>query len=109
MPSVTLDTSLVDALGAKTAGIFQRAFAIGKQAVTLERTYAALVAQGIGIWIGVQSFINMGVNMGLLPTKGLTLPLMSFGGSGILANCVALAILLRIDWENRQIMRGGNA
>jgi cell division protein FtsW len=66
----------------------------------------ALVAQGIGIWIGVQSFINMGVNMGLLPTKGLTLPLMSFGGSGILANCVALAILLRVDWENRQLMRG---
>ncbi len=77
--------------------------------MTLERTYAALVAQGIGIWIGVQSFINMGVNMGLLPTKGLTLPLMSFGGSGILANCVALAILLRIDWENRQIMRGAGA
>ena len=91
------------------AVIIQRAFAIGKQSVTLERTYAALVAQGIGIWIGVQSFINMGVNMGLLPTKGLTLPLMSFGGSGILANCVALAILLRIDWENRQIMRGGSA
>jgi len=89
--------------------LIQRAFAIGKQAVTLERNYAALVAQGIGIWLGVQSFINMGVNMGLLPTKGLTLPLMSFGGSGILANCVALAILLRIDWENRQIMRGGNA
>ena len=77
--------------------------------MTLERNYAALVAQGIGIWIGVQSFINMGVNMGLLPTKGLTLPLMSFGGSGILANCVAIAILLRIDWENRQIMRGGKA
>jgi cell division protein FtsW len=89
--------------------LIQRAFSIGKQAVTLERNYAALVAQGIGIWIGVQSFINMGVNMGLLPTKGLTLPLMSFGGSGILANCVAIAILLRIDWENRQIMRGGNA
>jgi len=89
--------------------LIQRAFSIGKQAVTLERNYAALVAQGIGIWIGVQSFINMGVNMGLLPTKGLTLPLMSFGGSGILANCVAIAILLRIDWENRQIMRGGKA
>jgi hypothetical protein len=86
--------------------LIQRAFAIGKQAVTLERTYAALVAQGIGIWIGVQSFINMGVNMGLLPTKGLTLPLMSFGGSGILANCVALAILLRIDWENGRSCAG---
>jgi len=89
--------------------LIQRAFAIGRQAVVLERNYAALVAQGIAIWFGVQSFINMGVNMGLLPTKGLTLPMMSFGGSGILANCVAIAILLRIDWENRQIMRGGKA
>ncbi len=86
--------------------IVQRAFAIGRQSVALERLYAALVAQGVGIWIGVQGFINMGVNMGLLPTKGLTLPLMSFGGSGILANCVALAVLLRVDWENRQLMRG---
>ncbi|MBI3140387.1 MAG: FtsW/RodA/SpoVE family cell cycle protein, partial [Rhodocyclales bacterium] len=86
--------------------IVQRAFAIGRQALLLERVHAGLVAQGIGIWIGVQAFINMGVNMGLLPTKGLTLPLMSFGGSGILANCVALAILLRVDWENRQLMRG---
>lgn len=85
----------------------QRAFAIGRQAVQLDRLYPALVAMGIGIWLGVQSFINMGVNMGLLPTKGLTLPLMSFGGSGILANCVALSILLRVDWENRQLMRGG--
>jgi len=86
--------------------LVQRAFAIGRQAVALDRLYPALVAQGIGIWIGVQGFINMGVNMGLLPTKGLTLPLMSFGGSGIFANCVALAILLRVDWENRQLMRG---
>ena len=89
--------------------LVMRAFAIGRQAVTLERPYAALVAQGIGIWLGVQVFINMGVNMGVLPTKGLTLPLMSFGGSGLLANCVALAILLRIDWESRQIMRGVRA
>jgi cell division protein FtsW len=86
--------------------LVQRAFAIGRQAVTLDRLYPALVAQGIGIWIGIQGFVNMGVNMGLLPTKGLTLPLMSFGGSGILANCLALAILLRVDWENRQLMRG---
>ena len=86
--------------------LVQRAFAIGRQAVSLERLYSALVAQGIGVWLGVQGFINMGVNTGLLPTKGLTLPLMSFGGSGILANCVAVAVLLRIDWENRQLMRG---
>lgn len=86
--------------------LIQRAFVIGRRAVALERLYPALVAQGIGIWIGIQGFINMGVNMGLLPTKGLTLPLMSFGGSGILSNCVALAILLRVDWENRQLMRG---
>jgi cell division protein FtsW len=86
--------------------LIQRAFVIGRQAVALDRLYPALVAQGVGIWLGVQGFINMGVNMGLLPTKGLTLPLMSFGGSGIFANCVALAILLRVDWENRQLMRG---
>lgn len=86
--------------------LVHRCFAIGRQALLLDRIYPGLVARGIGIWIGVQSFINMGVNMGLLPTKGLTLPLMSFGGSGILANCAALAILLRIDWENRQMMMG---
>ena len=89
--------------------LVQRSFAIGKTSLGLGRIYSALVAQGIGIWIGVQSFINMGVNMGLLPTKGLTLPLMSFGGSGIVANCIALAILLRVDWENRQLMRGNRA
>jgi len=83
-----------------------RAFAIGQKAAMLERFFAALVAQGIGLWIGVQAIINMGVNMGVLPTKGLTLPLMSFGGSAILANCCALAVLLRIDWENRQLMKG---
>lgn len=86
--------------------IIHRAFAIGRQAIVFDRIYAALVAQGVGIWIGLQSLINMGVNMGWLPTKGLTLPLMSFGGSGIVTNCIALAVLLRVDWENRQMMAG---
>jgi cell division protein FtsW len=89
--------------------VVMRAFAIGRQAALRERHFAALVAQGIGIWIGVQALINMGVNMGLLPTKGLTLPLMSFGGTGLLANSVAVALLLRIDWENRQLARGLHA
>ncbi len=86
--------------------VVMRAFAIGRQAALRERHFAALAAQGIGTWIGFQALINMGVNMGLLPTKGLTLPLMSFGGTGLLANGVALALLLRIDWENRQLARG---
>ena len=88
--------------------LVHRAFAVGRQAASLERYFAALVAQGIGMWLGAQALINMGVNMGLLPTKGLTLPLLSFGGTGIVANCIALAILLRIDWENRHLMRGGS-
>jgi cell division protein FtsW len=86
--------------------VLYRAYASGRQAARLSRPFAALVAWGIGIWLGVQTFINMGVNMGVLPTKGLTLPLLSFGGSGIVANCVAIAILLRIDYENRQLLRG---
>jgi cell division protein FtsW len=86
--------------------LLYRCYAIGRQAARLERSFAALVAQGIGVWIGVQAFINIGVNVGVLPTKGLTLPLLSFGGSGIVANCVALAILMRIDFENRRLLRG---
>ncbi|NVD99141.1 MULTISPECIES: putative lipid II flippase FtsW [unclassified Massilia] len=87
--------------------IVKRAFDIGRQAIAIDQTFAGLTAKGIGIWIGVQTFINMGVNLGLLPTKGLTLPLMSYGGTGVLINCVGLAILLRIDYENRILMRGG--
>jgi cell division protein FtsW len=91
------------------AWIVLRAFAIGRQAALRERYFAALAAQGIGVWLGFQALVNMGVNMGLLPTKGLTLPLMSYGGTGLLANSVALALLLRIDWENRQLARGMRA
>ncbi len=87
----------------------RRIFHIGRQAIALDRVFAGLMCQGIGIWIGFQAFINMGVNLGVLPTKGLTLPLMSFGGSAILMNLVALAMVLRVDIENRALMRGGRA
>ena len=87
----------------------RRVFHIGRQAIALDRVFAGLFAQGAGIWMGGQAFINMGVNLGVLPTKGLTLPLMSYGGSAIVMNMVALAIVLRIDIENRQLMRGGRA
>jgi cell division protein FtsW len=88
------------------AWLLLRTYAIGRQAGRLERPFAALVAHGIGMWLGVQTFINAGVNMGVLPTKGLTLPFLSFGGSGIVANCMAVAILLRVDYENRRLLRG---
>jgi cell division protein FtsW len=85
----------------------RRMIHIGRQAIALDRIFAGLVAQGVGIWIGFQAFINMGVNLGALPTKGLTLPLMSFGGTAILVNLVAIAVVLRIDIESRQLMHGG--
>ena len=87
--------------------IIRRCFEIGRQAISFELFFNGLVAQGVGLWIGIQAFINLGVNLGLLPTKGLTLPLMSYGGTGVVINCVGLAILLRIDYENRVLMRGG--
>jgi cell division protein FtsW len=82
---------------------------IGRQAIALDRIYAGLMCQGVGVWFGFQGFINMGVNLGVLPTKGLTLPLMSYGGSAILMNLIALAMVLRVDAENRALMRGGRA
>lgn len=85
----------------------RRMIHIGRQAIALDRVFAGLVAQGVGVWMGFQAFINMGVNLGALPTKGLTLPLMSFGGSAILVNLVAIAVVLRIDIESRQLMQGG--
>ena len=85
----------------------RRIMHIGRQSIALERLFSGLVAQGVGIWIGFQTFINIGVNLGALPTKGLTLPLMSYGGSAILMNLIALAVVLRIDFENRLMMRGG--
>jgi cell division protein FtsW len=87
----------------------RRIFMIGRQAIALDRVFAGLMAQGVGIWFGGQAFINMGVNLGVLPTKGLTLPLVSFGGSALLMNLVALALVVRVDMENRALMRGGRA
>jgi cell division protein FtsW len=87
----------------------RRIMHIGRQSIALDRVFAGLVAQGVGVWMGFQAFINMGVNLGALPTKGLTLPLMSYGGSAILMNLVALAVVLRIDYENKMLMRGGRA
>lgn len=76
-----------------------RAFAIAQLAERAGARFDAFVANGIGIWFGLQAFINMGVNMGMLPTKGLTLPLMSYGGGSMLVMCVALGVLLRIRSE----------
>ena len=87
--------------------MIRRIMDIGRQSIVLDRLFAGLVAQGVGVWMGFQTFINIGVNLGALPTKGLTLPLMSYGGSAILMNLIALAVVLRIDYENRVLMRGG--
>ena len=86
--------------------LVRRAFEIGRQAVRLESVYSGLVAQGVGLWIGVQALINIGVAIGVFPTKGLTLPLVSYGGSSIVVTLCALALLLRVDYENRLLMRG---
>ena len=87
----------------------RRIMHIGRQSIALDRLFAGLTAQGIAIWFGFQTFINIGVNLGALPTKGLTLPLMSYGGSAILMNLISLAVVLRIDYENRLLMRGGRS
>lgn len=96
----------ITAVIALFALLLVRAFQIGRHAAFLERNFSALAAQGIGVWLGVQAMINIGVNMGVLPTKGLTLPFLSFGGSGLVVNCIAAAVLLRVDYENRRVARG---
>jgi cell division protein FtsW len=80
--------------------IVWRAFAVGQSAAQAGNHFGAYTAYGIGMWLGLQAFINLGVNMGVLPTKGLTLPLMSYGGSSIVMSCVAVALLLRISHEH---------
>ena len=88
-------------------GVFiVRGLNVGQKAERSGRLFSAYLAYGLVLLIAAQAIINIGVNMGLLPTKGLTLPLLSFGGSGLLANCIAMAVLLRIDYENRLIQKG---
>ncbi|MCX7814478.1 MAG: putative lipid II flippase FtsW [Tepidimonas ignava] len=87
----------------------RRIMQIGRQAIALDQVFAGLAVQGVGLWIGFQAFINIGVNLGALPTKGLTLPLMSYGGSAVLMNLVAIAFVLRVDWENKRMMHGGRS
>jgi cell division protein FtsW len=78
-----------------------RALAIGRAAEMSGQVFGAQIAYGIGIWLGLQACVNIGVNMGALPTKGLTLPLMSYGGSSLVIVCIAIALLLRVDMETR--------
>lgn len=85
---------------------FQRAMKIGRKALLQQRPYAAYLAYGIGFWLTFQALINMGVTSGALPTKGLTLPLISYGGNSLVICCMAIALLLRIDYETRLIEAG---
>jgi cell division protein FtsW len=86
--------------------LVSRIFIIGKEAQKLGQHFSGFLAYGLGIWIAIQFIVSIGVNTGLLPTKGLTLPLMSYGGSSVLVNCIVIAMLLRIDHENRLIKLG---
>ncbi|HTM64014.1 MAG TPA: putative lipid II flippase FtsW [Gammaproteobacteria bacterium] len=86
--------------------LVMRIFMMGREAQKQERHFSGYVAYGFGLWVAIQFIVSIGVNSGLLPTKGLTLPLMSYGGSSVLVNCVMIAVLLRIDHENRLISLG---
>jgi cell division protein FtsW len=83
-----------------------RIFFIGRRAQRLGQHFAGYLAYGFGLWIAIQFAVSIGVNSGLLPTKGLTLPLMSYGGSSMLVNCITIAVLMRIDYENRMLAVG---
>lgn len=87
------------------AVLVARAFWIGVQCVEMRRNFSGYLAFGIGVWIAMQAFISIGVNLGILPTKGLTLPLVSSGGSSVLITCVALGLLLRVSWELERARR----
>jgi cell division protein FtsW len=84
------------------AFITWRAFQIGGRAEERGERFSAYTAYGLGLWLGMQAFINIGVNVGMLPTKGLTLPFLSYGGNSIIVACLVVALLLRIDYETRQ-------
>jgi len=81
------------------SALFFRSLKIASQAEAAGNYFAAYMAYGIGIWLSMQAIINMGVNVGLLPTKGLTLPLMSYGGSSLIVSCMAIGLLMRINYE----------
>jgi cell division protein FtsW len=87
--------------------VVYRAFAIARAAERVGQIYGARLAQGGGLLIGLQAMINMGVNLGVLPTKGLTLPLMSYGGSSMVSSCFVVGLILAVDRTTRQA--GGGA
>ena len=80
---------------------------ISKKAIALSQIFSGLIVQGVAIWLAFQAFFNVGVASGLLPTKGLTLPFISYGGSALLSSLIAVAFVLRVDYENKVILRGG--
>lgn len=79
-----------------------RIFSIGRKAIVAKEPFAGFIAYGIALWLGLQSMINIGVNIGMLPTKGLTLPLMSYGGCSVIVALIALGLVFRIDYEQRR-------
>lgn len=83
------------------AVVVWRGFVIGRRALVADQLFAGFVAYGMSAWLVLQAFLNIAVNMGLLPTKGLTLPLMSYGGSSLVMMCVLCALLIRVDLETR--------
>lgn len=83
-----------------------KCFKIGRVAIAMDRYFSGLIAQGVGIWIGFQALFNLCVCLGLLPTKGLTLPMISYGGSAMVLTLCAIGLVFRVDFENRQLMRG---
>lgn len=108
MAVIAEELGLVGVIGviALYAIVLMRAFAIARQAEAAGQAYGARLAQGLGVWLTAQAMINLGVNMGLLPTKGLTLPFVSYGGSSIIVSCLAVGLLLLIERESRGLVWG---